>query len=156
MAEDGQDTAELTEGFARLYGIPRRDPTAYRPLVEFCFGLPTGLYRRNGIDRWLARAMGEGRLPEVQRHNRDQGSHEVDWHLRLGRARADLLDEVTRMEADPDIARVVDLARMRDLLEHFPEHSSWEVAVRGPYSNALRQGISAGRFIAYAKGRNDI
>ena len=156
MAEDGQDIAESSQGFELLYGLPTRDPTAYRPLVEFCFGLPTAMFLRGGIDRWLAREMAKGRLPEEQRLRREQGAHELDWHLRIGRARPALLEEIARMEDDPDIARVVDLAYLRHILEHFPERSTWRNEVRAPYVTALNRGISAGRFIAYAKGRNDI
>lgn len=156
MAEDGQDTAETVQGLAQLYGIERRDPTAYRPLVEFCFGLPTDLFRRDGIDRWLAREMARGRLPEAQRINPEQGAHDVDWHRRISRARPELLAELGRMEADSDIAAVVDLPGLRRLIVEFPERSSWHPSVRGPYLTALYRGIAAGRLIAYAKGRNDI
>ena len=156
MLEDGQDTAEANQGFELLYGIPTRDPTAYRPLMELCFSLPTEMFLRHGWDRWLAREMARGRLPEDQRMRRDQGAHDLDWHPRIARARESLLDEVSRMEDDPDIAAVVDLPLLRMLLEQFPERSSWRPEIRGPYINAVNRGITAGRFIAFAKGRNDI
>ena len=45
---------------------------------------------------------------------------------------------------------------IRALLTDFPEKSTWRPEVRAPYLNTLNRGISAGRFIAFAKGRNDI
>ena len=132
------------------------DPTAYRPLMELCHSLPTECFLSGGTDRWLAREMARGRLPEAQRLRREHGAHDLDWHLRIGRARESLLEELDRMEDDPDIADVVDLPRLRALLTDFPEKSTWRPEVRAPYLNTLNRGISAGRFIAFAKGRNDI
>ena len=156
LIEDGQDAAELHQGLEQLYGITFRDPTAYRPLIEFCYGLPTDQFLRDGIDRWLARRMAEGRLPEAQWLDRDTGRHDVDWHLRLGRARHELIDELDRMAADEDIAAVVDLKGLRARLDDFPDESPPETTGAAQYRFAIPRGISAGRFIAYAKGRNDV
>lgn len=156
MAEDGQDREQYDQGMEQLYGIPLRDPAAYRPLVEFCYGLPTDILIRNGTNRWLAREMARGRLPEEQRLNRDIGQHNVDWQLRIGRARSELLDELERMASDPDIAAMVDLPSLRSLLEDFPDAECDDPSVALPYQTALPIAIAAGRFIAYAKGRNDI
>ena len=155
QAEDGQCMAELHQALEVLYGIPTRHPAAFRPLVEFCHGLPTELFLRDGQDRWLAREMAKGRLPDAQRLNRDQGAHHIDWHLRIGRARTDLVDELDRMADDPDIAGLLDLPRLRGLLTGFP---ATPADTREPhlYISTLPRAISAGRFIAYAKGRNDI
>lgn len=154
QGEDGQCLAELYQALEILHGIPTRHPAAFRPLVEFCHGLPTELFLRDGTDRWLAREMAKGRLPEAQRLNRDHGAHQVDWHLRIGRARADLLDELERMEDDPDIAALLDLPRLRGLLTDFPANDADASAF--PYVTTLVRAMSAGRFVAFAKGRNDI
>ncbi len=156
MGGDRQHLDDANQGFEQLYGIPYRDPTAYRPLVEFCFGLPTDQFLRDGVDRWLARRMAEGRLPEAQRLDRGQGWQDADWHVRLGRARGELLDEIERMEADEDIAAMVDLPALRALLADFPDQPPSELFGATPYKMAIARGINAGRFIAYAKGRNDI
>ena len=156
MAEDGQDREQYDQGIGQLYGIPLRDPAAYRPMVEFCYGLPTDVLMRNGTSRWLAREMARGRLPEEQRLNLDYGQHNVDWQPRIGRARGELLDELERMAGDPDIAAMIDLPRLRSMLEDFPEAGCDDPSVSLPYKTALPIAIAAGRFIAYAKGRNDI
>lgn len=53
--------------FEQVHGIRRRDVTAYRPLIEYCLGLPTDQFVRDGEDRRLARRLAIGRLPEEQR-----------------------------------------------------------------------------------------
>jgi asparagine synthase (glutamine-hydrolysing) len=154
--EDSQDVGELEQAMELLHGLQYRDPTAYRPLIEFCYGIPTDQYLRDGVDRWLARRMALGRLPEEQRLERAIGSHNVDWHLRLTRSKDALLDEIARMAADPDIAAVIDLEGIRQLLTELPDVPPFEQKAVAPYVTAIPLGISAGRFIAYAKGRNDI
>lgn len=154
--ENGQDFDELDQALEQLYGIPRRDPSAYRPLIEFCYGLPTDQFLRDGVDRWLARRMAAGRLPDEQRLNPAIGAHDLDWHLRIGRVRGELIDELDRMAGDPDIAAMIDLPRLRGLLTEFPEEDTSDLAVALPYLTALPMAMSAARFVAYAKGRNDI
>jgi len=51
---EGTDTMLAME---IIHGIPSRDPTSYRPLVEFCVGIPDDQYLRNGVRRWLAKRM---------------------------------------------------------------------------------------------------
>jgi asparagine synthase (glutamine-hydrolysing) len=46
------ESAEIYQAFEQLYGVPQRDPMAYRPFVEFCFGLPVNMFLRDGQTRW--------------------------------------------------------------------------------------------------------
>jgi asparagine synthase (glutamine-hydrolysing) len=156
LTEDGQGHDQFTQGMQQLYGIPMRDPAAYRPLVEFCYGIPTEQFTRGPMNRYLARRMAAGRLPEDLRLNRDLGLHYADWHLRIGRVRGELIDELDRMAQDEDIAALIDLPGLRRLLVDFPAAQDVDDAAGDPYKSALPLGIAAGRFIAYAKGRNDI
>ena len=156
MGEDGQDREQYSQGMELLYGVPLRDPAAYRPLVELCATLPTELYHQPGCERWLAREMARGRLPEEQRLNREMGMHHVDWQRRIARAAPELRDELKRMADDSDIAALVDLPRLERLIDGIAEAEPGDFAVALPYITALPIGIAAGRFIAYAKGRNDI
>ncbi len=156
MAEDGQDREAYNQGMEVLYGVSLRDPAAYRPLVEFCFGLPTEVFRRDREDRWLAREMARGRLPEAQRLCRDTGAHNPDWHARQLPGAAAVADELERMASDPDIAALIDLPRMQALARALPGLDPADHAARLPYVTALPIAIAAGRFIAWSKGRNDI
>jgi len=155
LAEDGQDREAYSQGMEVLYGVPLRDPAAYRPLVEFCFGLPTELFRREGRDRWLAREMARGRLPETLRTRRDIGMHHPDWHARLAPVQAALSEALERAAADEDVAALLDLPRLRRLLAELPGLDPGDWAAQLPYVTALPIGLAAAQFIAYAKGRND-
>lgn len=156
MTEDGQDHEQVTQGLEQLYGIALRDPTAYRPLVEFCYGIPTEQFTRGPMNRFLARRMAVGRLPDDLRLNRDIGLHNGDWALRIGRARSELIAELDRMAGDDDIAAMFDLPGLRRSLEELSSQGANAEAEAMLYPSALPLAISAGRFIAYAKGRNDI
>jgi asparagine synthase (glutamine-hydrolysing) len=156
MAEDGQDREAYSQGMEVLYGVPLRDPAAYRPLVEFCFGLPTEVFRTADQDRWLAREMARGRLPEAQRLCRDSGVHNPDWHARLVPHSAAIADELAAMATDPDIASMLDLPRMEALARALPALNPADHASKLPYVTALPIALAAGRFIAMTKGRNDL
>ncbi|MEP7316319.1 MAG: asparagine synthetase B family protein, partial [Sphingomicrobium sp.] len=70
--DDGEG-AEVFQAFEQMYGVPQRDPMAYRPLVEYCWGLPTRMFMRDGEMRWLAKRVAKGLMSEEQRANRLNG-----------------------------------------------------------------------------------
>ena len=156
MDEDGQDHEQVLQGLQQLHGVSLRDPTAYRPLVEFCYGVPTEQFTRGPMNRFLARRMGAGRLPDALRLNRDLGLHNGDWPLRIDRARSDLIAELDRMAGDADISAMFDLPGLRRSLETFAPDGAGVDSDAMLFVSALPLVIAAGRFIAYAKGRNDI
>jgi hypothetical protein len=96
--------------------------------------------------------MAVGRLPDALRCNRDIGLHHPDWPARILRARDDLIEELDRMTGDADIAAMFDLALLRRRLVEFSAPDDSGII----FQTALPLAIAAGRFIAYAKGRNDI
>ena len=84
------ETAEVYQAFEQMYDLPQRDPMAYRPFVEFCFGLPVEMFLRDGTMRWLAKQMAKGIMPEEQRTNLLHGRWDSDWLLRIRRRRCRL------------------------------------------------------------------
>ncbi len=156
ITEDGQDVTQALQGLQQIHGIALRDPTAYRPLVEFCYGVPTEQFTRGPLNRFLARRMAAGRLPDSLRLNRDLGLHCGDWPLRIDRARGELIAELDRMAGDADISAMFDLPGLRRSLADFSVSAADLDDDAMLYQSALPQAIAAGRFIAYAKGRNDI
>lgn len=153
MIEDGQDHEQVFQGLQQLHGVTLCDPTAYRPLVEFCYGVPTAQFTRGPMNRFLARRMAAGHLPDELRLNRELGQHHGDWPLRIDQARDELLAELDRMTGDSDISAMFDLPGLRRSLEDFSAGGNEDAIL---YQCALPTVIAAGRFIAYAKGRNDI
>ena len=147
------ESADVWQGFEQLYDLPMRDPAAYRPLAEFCFGLPTDVFLRGGTSRWLAREMARGVLPEAQRSNPRSGRHHADWLAKLAPHRAELRDELERLEQVPELAAMIDFARLKAAIDDWP--SETPLGEEGlALQVAVTRGITAARFINYVSGRN--
>jgi asparagine synthase (glutamine-hydrolysing) len=147
---------DIHAAFEQIWGIPSRDPTSYRPLVEFCMGIPDDQYWRNDTRRWLARRMFAGRLPAMVLDERRRGVQSADWHLRMGRQREALAAEIDRLASDPAITRRLNLPRLRALLDNWPAETPIEDAEAGQgLQLALTRGITTARYIRYVEGRND-
>ena len=154
IVREEDSLSEIYQGFEQMYGIAQRDPTAYRPFAEFCFGLPTEMFMRDGVKRWLAREMAKGIMPEAQRGNRLDGRWDADWHLRIGRRRKDLLEELGRLEGDERMAAIFDVPRLKATLEDWPEEAPTDPQAILPRENAVMRALVATRFINYVEGRN--
>ena len=148
------ESAEVYQAFEQMYGVAQRDPTAYRPLVEFCLGLPTELFMRDGTMRWLAKELARGIMPEEQRDNRLNGRWDPDWHLRIGRRRREYLEELDRLERDPRMAAIVDIPRLRQALEDWPEQTETDYLKMYTPEFAVPRGLLTARFIRYVEGTN--
>lgn len=148
------DGSEIYQAFEQMYGVALRDPTAYRPFVEFCFGLPVEMFMRDGRMRWLAKEMAKGIMPEEQRANRLNGRWDADWHLRIGRRRTDFLAELDRLSNDERMAAMLDLPRLRAALEDWPEETETDAQQYYVREFAVPRGLLTARFINYVEGRN--
>ncbi|MBX7541612.1 asparagine synthase-related protein [Qipengyuania sphaerica] len=151
-ADSGED---LDLGLGRLHGLAHRDVTAYRPLFEFCHGLPTDQLRRGGTDRYLARRVAEGIMPEEQRHEVRQGRHNVDWHARLTRQRAELVAQSEAIRAHRELSEILDIDRMQRLLADWPETTPGAAQERLPREMGLTRALTAASFVSHAEKRND-
>ena len=150
---------EVDEGyqaFEQMYGVAQRDPTAYRPFVEFCFGLPTRMFMRDGSTRWLARQMAKGIMPEKQRLNLLYGRWDSDWHLRIGRRRHDFIAELDRIAKNDRLASMLDLPRLRAALEDWPDMTEIDRQEYVAREMAVPRGLLTARFINYVEGGNDV
>jgi asparagine synthase (glutamine-hydrolysing) len=148
------ESDEIYQAFEQMYGVPQRDPMAYRPFVEFCFGLPVKMFMRDGILRWLAKQMAKGIMPEEQRANRVSGRWDADWHLRIGRRRAEFLNEIDRLAEDQRMSSMLDLPRLRGALETFPAHTETDPQEYATVEYAVPRGLLTARFVNYVEGRN--
>jgi len=147
--------AESVHGYEQIFGIRVRDVTHYRPLMEFCFGLPTDQFVRDGTPRWLARRMARGRMPEAQRLNRLYGRQNADWYPRLTPRRADLRRGVERIAAQPELAALIDVDRALALID------DWPASPPPPGSRdehllryALPSTLLMSQYVDYMTGRN--
>ncbi len=149
--EDWQD--EIFQGFEQMYGIAIRDPTAYRPFVEYCVSLPTKMFLRDGQTRWLAKQLAKGIMPEEQRLNRLAGWWDADWQIRIGRRREHYLSELDDIERDEKLGQMIDVPRLRAALEDRPRDETdpqecFEAQLAFP------RALLTARFINYVEGRN--
>lgn len=146
----------LSLGSTAVTGVEHRDPLGERKLIEFCYAIPDDQYFKDGIDRRLVRRLMADRLPqEVLRA--PKGRQAADWHLRVQRDAARFDEELEMLGEDPDIARTIDVTRLRAALRSMPDrtpltrndHPDLAVAMVG-----LPRAIALARFVRSVKGRN--
>lgn len=148
---------DVMTGLDHLHGIPTRDPTRYRPLVEFCFAIPTRQYRSRGRKRWLSRRLLAGKVPDVVLRETRRGQQAADWSSRLRPRRAEITKELEFLAADPDVADMIDIPRLRAAVQAMPENDANMTRADAMTLNlALSRGLTTARFIRYIKGRNDV
>jgi len=146
--------SDIYHGFGQIYGIEQRDPTAYRPFLEFCMGLPSDTFLRDGQERWLAREMLRRQMPEEQRLERRTGRHEADWYPKLTRQRETLRRELELCAGDPQLAEMFDFERLRAALDDWPDSGDIPEDQRLLREVALPRAVIMSRFVAWAEGRN--
>ncbi|HZZ88671.1 MAG TPA: asparagine synthase-related protein [Caulobacteraceae bacterium] len=146
-----QASAVTQQGVLAEHGLDVRDPTADRRLLDFCLGLPTDQFMRDGVTRLLARRTLADRLP-AQLFSAPRGLQAADWHEGLAADLPRLRDEVERIARCPAAASVLDIARMRALAAAWPAGGwdSWEASET--YRTALLGAVSAGHFIRRVSG----
>ena len=148
------DQGNHNKGVLAGWGIDLRDPTADRRLVELCLSFPPEAWLADGRPRALARKMLAGRVPpEVATESR-RGLQAADWHETLTASRDRVREEVERLAQVPAAAEVLDLPRMKRLVDEWPE-GGWErIEIRNAYNLALLRGAAAGHFLRKASGSN--
>lgn len=148
------ESAEIELGLRLLHGVGYRDPTLYRPLLELCIGIEDAQYLRGGTDRWLARRLLKGKVPEMVRGERRAGRQAADWALRMADERDTLSAELERMRADPWLAGRLDLERLTSDFRAWPGTDDPAAGYPFKIGAAVASAISAARFVRYASGRN--
>jgi asparagine synthase (glutamine-hydrolysing) len=141
---DVADTPVLSQGG---WQIDFRDPTYDRHVVEFCLTVPLEEFMRGGQLRSLARRAMVGRLPASTLNRTQRGRQSADWYVNLEAVRGRMAVEMDRLQGSPLTSRLLDLARMRSLIEHWPTSGFAAPAVNSSHHIALTQGFSVGKFL---------
>ena len=150
---DADDGAYL-KGVLAEYGIDQRDPTSDRRLIEFSLSVPMNQLVRDGSARFLARRALSDRLPEAVLAETRRGYQAADWHERLTAERDELAAEIDRLATNAVSSKLLDVARLRKLIDQWPE-DGWETEdAIDAYRTALLRGISMGHFLRKASGLN--
>jgi asparagine synthase (glutamine-hydrolysing) len=145
------DPGTYNKGALIGWNLDLRDPTADRRLVEFCLRVPLSEYLRDGTTRALARTALRGRVPEAVRVGPLRGLQSPHWFSMLHADRLEAARRVALIARNPAACRLIDVEKMRRLLEEWPTPGG----MAGPaiYRYGFLRGISAGAFIdLYARG----
>jgi asparagine synthase (glutamine-hydrolysing) len=137
-----------------LRGFEIRDAHGDRRLLEYLLTVPEPLYRRNGVPRSFARAVLADRLPPEILHERRIGDQGGAWFRRLDRQRETIAADLERFEASPLCRQVIDLPRLKRLIDEWPadEHAAQKRKLE--FCSALMHGVHVGRFIRWVEGGN--
>jgi asparagine synthase (glutamine-hydrolysing) len=137
----------LQDGTAAIHGVVHRDPTADVRVVEFCLALPTSVFAGGGWQRQLARrAMVELVPPEI-RLRTTRGEQAPDAYRHLTARRSDLADAVQVLAGHPTASEILDIPRMRAMLENWPTFSS----AAHLQLFVLARAIAAGLFVLWVE-----
>ena len=157
MMVSSDDNGALWKGILGEWKIDCRDPTADRRLVEFSLRIPTEQLIHGGEQRAILRKFLADRVPREVLDNRLKGYQAADWHEWLTLAREGIADEIARMDSFEPAAEILDLERLKGLLERWPapgadEWNDYEAVAE--YRCCLLRAISAVNFMRQAAGSN--
>jgi asparagine synthase (glutamine-hydrolysing) len=154
LSDFSNEGGDIIQAFELRHGLPIRFPTMYRPLLEFCMGIPDDQYLRDGQRRWLAKRMLRGRVPDIVLKENRLGRQGSDWHLRLGRQLESLKSEIQQLSRDPDMTRRLNFRVLGQALEHWPAVTPVGSPAADLLNHALVRGLTTARFIRYIEGKN--
>jgi asparagine synthase (glutamine-hydrolysing) len=127
--------------------IDLRDPTADVRVLEFCLTVPPEQFLYGGIPKALARRALADRVPKLVLDEPRRGLQAADWHERLTAVRGRVATEIELLSRCELAEKIIDLPRLRQLVENWPT-GGWERdEVVSAYRFALLRAISAGHFL---------
>lgn len=147
----GRDLISLLD---EQYGFQLRDPHADRRLLEFALSVPETVYRRDGVSRWFARQVFADRLPREILDERRRGAQGGAWFQRLDVRRQEIAAEVERLEASPLASRMLDVPRLKQLVDDWPKDDDEALKRHVDYKSVFYRGVHFGRFIRWVEGGN--
>ena len=140
--------------FPEVRGLEVRQPLADRRLLEFLLAVPEPVYRRNGRSRSFARAVLADRLPREILDETRKGYQGATWFRRLDLRRSEISAEIERLEASPLASRLLDVPRLKRILDRWPRDENAAEQRRREVQSAFSRGIHVGRFIRWVEGGN--
>lgn len=139
-----------------MSGIENVSALEDRKLMEFCYAIPDDQFYRDGVDRRLIRRMMQDKLPrEVLTAGR--GEQGADWHSRGARDLDRIAAELDRCADIPSLAGRIDIARMKRVIESWPDETPVSLDDYPDYAIArygIGRALSVARFINQVEGRN--
>ena len=130
VADPSQEQAKILDNFdfsplhaatQALSHVEVRDPTADKRVYDFCFSIPPEQYVAGGHTRSLVRRAMQQRLPQATLKRYARGYQSADWYLPVKEALPSLREEQENIEQSPAARRLLDLQRLREVRETFPD-----------------------------------
>ena len=137
-----------------VWGYEIRDPHADRRLLEFLLTVPEPMFRRGGVARSFARTVLADRLPAEILNEPRRGRQDVNWFRRLERRRGALAADIERLEGSPTARRLIDLPRLKGMLQQWPadQHAAQQREIE--FELMLTRAVHVGNFIRWVEGGN--
>ncbi|MGC2124053.1 MAG: asparagine synthetase B family protein, partial [Xanthobacteraceae bacterium] len=101
-----------------------------------------------------ARAVFADRLPPEILTEPRRGVNGVTWFRRLDARRRDIATEVERLDASPLVRRLIDLPRLKRMMEQWPKDENAAQKHLDDYKSGFNRGVHVGRFIRWVEGGN--
>jgi asparagine synthase (glutamine-hydrolysing) len=130
------------------------DPHSDRRLLEFLLTVPESMFRRNGVARSFARSVLADRLPAEILNERRRGFQNANWFRRLDARRQAIAHEIDRLEGSPTARRLIDLPRLRQLVDRWPKDEHVAQRRIDEFGKALTRALHIGNFIRWVEGGN--
>ncbi|CCG40572.1 asparagine synthase-related protein [Magnetospirillum molischianum] len=147
-------TLETIRTVRAYYGFEVRDPFADPDLAEFCLAIPREQYLLGGVQRSLARRALADRLPAALLAERGYGRQNPEWFTRMTAQRESFAAEIERLTNVPLAAEMLDLPRLKQLIDTWPQDASAAEARRFEFAQMLPRAIQTGRFIRWSERGN--
>ena len=142
-------------GLRRLFAAEYTDPLADRRLIELCLSIPEEQFILKGEPRSLVRRVMAELLHAELLTERRRGRQSADWYEALTMARPEILQELALLEVSPIATQCLDLARMRKLVENWPQKEIAHSKVGLLYAPGLTRALSMGRFLRRVESSTD-
>lgn len=145
---------ETTTALRTTMGVTLSDPFSDRRVIELTMALPDDQFLRGGITRALARRAFADRLPASILGNMRRGAQNGDWHGRLTPHRDRLNEALARAERSTLAAKMLDLPRLRRLLDNWPKDREAAQAKQHAYKTMFLRSLHVAQFLRWVEGGN--
>lgn len=135
-------------------GVEMRHPMNDPRFIDFCLALPVDQFLRQGVTRWLARRVAAPYLPAAQCAERRIGAQFPEFRADFARRRDRLHAHLEAVERSATAQAMLDLPRLRAILEQGGESEGLAQLSRTDISVTFFRFLHLGRFIRWAEGGN--
>ncbi|QNQ10183.1 hypothetical protein H3Z74_02745 [Sphingomonas alpina] len=146
---------DVMAGLRHSFSFDHRDPMSDRRLAEFSLGVPNAQFFHKGETRWLARRVLADRVPRDVLIEHRQGRQCPEWHHVASRRRDAMAASIERIGRSPLASRVIDVPRLKNLLDTFPEDAAMAMKSSAEHGPMLLRGIQMGSFLRWHEGGNE-